>query len=135
MTRQLEMNVHASIRWLRMLPEQLMAIAALLSFAGAALASSAGITGQTLKNPGPSQGCGVCHSPTASLGVSMSGPTTLSIAAGGNYSITTSGGTAGFRNGINVAASSGTLGESAANLQIIGGELTHTSAATTGTVA
>lgn len=135
MTRQLEMNVHASIRWLRKLPQQLMEIAALLSFTGVALASSAGITGQTLKNPGPSQGCGVCHSPSATLGVSMSGPSTLSIAAGGNFSITTSGGTAGFRNGINVAASSGTLGESATNLQIIGGEITHTSAATTGTGA
>ncbi len=91
--------------------------------ASTTMASSDGITGRTNLSGGA--GCGTCHSPSQTLGVSISGPTTLSITQVGSYSINISGGTASTRIGINVAASAGTLSESAANLQIVGGELTH----------
>ncbi|MBL8514786.1 MAG: hypothetical protein JNJ55_12420, partial [Betaproteobacteria bacterium] len=101
-----------------------------LLFVAFALASAAanaysdGITGRTLLSGGA--GCGTCHSPSQTLGVNFSvTATNLSITQVGNFTINISGGTASTRIGINVAASAGTLSESAANLQILGGELTH----------
>ena len=104
-----------------------VAVAALIflsAWIGDALGSSGCITGRTLRDGGA--GCGTCHSFDKTLGVNISGPTTLAIGTAGAYSIGISGATTNTNIGINVAASSGTLGESAANLQIISGELTHT---------
>src|SRR5512142_1840027 len=66
-----------------------------------AYAYSTGITGQTKKNS-QTAGCGAkvsggggCHgtSPSASIVVSLSGPTTLPVGATGTYTISVSGAT------------------------------------------
>ena len=102
-----------------------MAFWAAVLAAPLAEANSTGITGRTNLSGGA--GCGSCHSFSQTLGVSISGPTTLSIVSGTtNYSINVSGGAAFNNIGIDVAANGGTLGEAVANLYVSGGEVTHT---------
>jgi mono/diheme cytochrome c family protein len=102
---------------------------ALICAASNALASSAGITGRTNQDGGA--GCGGCHSPNQTLGVSFSGPTSLTPGQAATYSINISAGTSGAKIGINVASNfngvdTTVISESAANLQMVGSELTHT---------
>ncbi len=110
-----------------------MALAA--GWADVADAYSTGITGRTLKNTDPaSRGCGQCHSPDATLGVSITGDATVAAGASSVYTVNVSGATTNDNIGVNIAASSGTLSESATNLYVSGGEITHTGTlANTGT--
>ena len=98
----------------------------LAAWVGEAQSFSSGITGQTLKNPGG--GCGSCHSPNQTLGVAIAGPTSLAIGTTGTYQVNITGGTAIRNIGVDIATSDSpsTLSESAANLQLSGGEITHT---------
>ena len=104
----------------------MMALLLLATWAGEARSSSSGITGRTLKD-GSSLGCGSCHSPDKTLGVSISGPTSLAAGAQGAYTINISGGTATRKMGTNIAASDGTLSESSIYLQKPDDDLTHNS--------
>ena len=89
-----------------------------------AAAFSTGITGRTNFSGGA--GCGSCHSPSQTLSVGFSGPTTLSILSGTtNYSINVFSAATFTNIGIDVAANGGTLGESVSNLYVSGGEITH----------
>jgi hypothetical protein len=96
---------------------------AMFTCVGDVVAYSSGITGRTNLSGGA--GCGSCHSPNQTLGVAFSGSTSVPYGVASNFSINVSGANTAHNVGINVAVSGGTLGESAANLQISGGELTH----------
>ena len=101
----------------------LLAMLVSLTWVNEAHSYSTGITGRTNRDGGA--GCGSCHSPNQTLGVSISGPSSLVIGATGTYTINISGGTSGFRIGIDIADSDATLSESSANLKISGNEVTH----------
>ena len=95
-------------------------------WAGEAQSSSSGITSRTLKD-GSSLGCGSCHSPDKTLGVSISGPTTLAAGALGSYTVNISGGSASSKMGVNIAASTDALSEVSSFLQKPDDDLAHNS--------
>ncbi len=96
-----------------------------VTWAGEAIGSSGGISGRTNKDGGA--GCGSCHSPSQTLGVSISGPTTLAAGALGNYTVNISGGTASRKMGVNIAASADALSEVLTGLSKPNDDLTHNS--------
>ncbi len=108
-------------------PRCFAALAALLTAfsVGNADAYSSGITGRTNKDGGA--GCGSCHSPNATLGVSISGPANLAAGAQGSYTISITNGAASSKAGVNIAASSDNLSESSIYLQKPDDDLTHNS--------
>ena len=84
-------------------------------------AYSSGITGRTLPN---GEGCS-CHDFNAAVTATITGPATLEPSQTGVYKLTITGGPLDAA-GCNIAASGGTLIEGD-GLQLIDGELTHTS--------
>jgi len=96
--------------------------------ASSAHANSTGMTGRSGKQ---TQTCmSTCHgmNPSAATPtVTLEGPATLEAGTTGNYKLIITGG-AGVKGGMNVAASSGTLGVVGTDLQLVGGELTHKAA-------
>jgi len=97
---------------------------AMVLYASYVFAHASGMTGVTRKN---GFGC-TCHdaSPTAGVVVTINGPAELSVNQTGQYTVTVQGGPA-VRAGTDVAVSAGALSPSSSALQIIDGELTHTS--------
>lgn len=83
-----------------------------------------GITGRTLKN---GVGC-TCHgsSPFTNVTVQISGPTQVQASSTNMYAVTIVGGPL-VAGGTNIAASTGALAPSGNDLQLLDGELTHTS--------
>jgi hypothetical protein len=90
-----------------------------------AYAYSTGITGRT--QLGSTQGC-TCHNVNSdeSVTVTVSGPTMLEVNETATYTVTIQGGPLSAA-GTNIATDYGTLGTLDGSLQLISGELTHTS--------
>ena len=116
----------------------LASAAAVLLAIYAAYASSAGRTGQTMKNS-PTAGCGAkvtgggsCHGTTASsaVTVTLSGPAVLPAGGTGSYTLSLAG-TTGAGGGLDIAVSSGTLSSTSPSIQLLDSELTHAGAINT----
>ncbi len=105
----------------------MLALFLLAMWSGEALSYPGGITGRTLRDGGA--GCGSCHSPNKTLGVSIGGPTTLAAGVQGSFTVNISGGTNGAKMGVDIAASGGTLSESSSYLQVSGDEVIHNNTA------
>jgi hypothetical protein len=86
-------------------------------------AFSTGITGMTQLN---GAGCN-CHGndPTAGVMVLINGPDSVVQSQSAQFTVTITGGPL-VRGGTNIAVSAGTLLPAGSDLQVIGGELTHT---------
>lgn len=87
------------------------------------LGNSTGKVGVTKKTS--TDGCD-CHGQSNAVSVVIDGPASLAPGATGNYTVTITGGPLA-KAGTNIAASSGTLASADNFLQLISGELTHTS--------
>lgn len=116
----------------------LASAAAILLALYAAYASSAGRTGQTLKNS-PTAGCGAkvtgggsCHGTTASgaVTVTLSGPAVLPLGGIGSYTLSLAG-TSGAGGGLDIAVSRGSLSSTNPSIQLLDSELTHAGAINT----
>ncbi|KFE68843.1 MXAN_6652 family MXYO-CTERM-anchored protein [Hyalangium minutum] len=98
-------------------------------FSSSALANSTGMTGRSGKTTGQTcmSGCHGTMAASAAPTVTLEGPATLEAGATGSYKLTISGGP-GVKGGLNVAASSGTVGVVGSDVKVQGGELTHSAA-------
>jgi len=101
------------------------ALVMLSLWAGEAHSSSSGISGRTNKDAG--SGCGSCHSPSQTLGVSISGPTTLAAGSMGTYTVNISGGATSSKIGVNIAGTGDQLSEVSSLLEKPNDDLTHNS--------
>lgn len=94
-----------------------------ISFSPGMFAYPSGVSGYTKKTNTQGRYCHTSAT-TSSVLVSIKGPATLQPGAVGAYTVTVTGG-AGTAVGVDIAASSGTLANSDANLKIKNSELTH----------
>nr|AYM52342.1 hypothetical protein [Hyalangium minutum] len=104
-------------------------VMATLFFSSSALANSTGMTGRSGKTTGQTcvSSCHGTNRASAVPTVTLEGPATLEAGATGNYKLTIANGP-GVKGGLNVAASSGTLGIVGSDVKIQNSELTHTAA-------
>jgi hypothetical protein len=100
------------------------ALAVLAVLAMAPSAAQAFNSGRTTSTGG----CNGCHGGSSNSGVTVSitGPTSLALAATGSYTLDITSGLVG--GALDIGTSGGSLGLVAPNTQLLGGEITHTDA-------
>ena len=128
-SRAVRSNRHSfSMQGLASLLFSLLAFVCSAIWVGEVQSFSSGITGRTLKS-GAGLGCGSCHSPSQTLGVAISGLSSLTVGTSSTYTLTVTGGAASANIGLDVAASDvGALSEASTNLKLQSDEITHTNA-------